>query len=761
MAKKPLEIDMIAGSQLKDTQGEMLSVEGADISELESGNGRLNDNHGKGFFNSIGRVTKAHKVFKEEDCADDRERYYWDKIKAPFIYVKGLLYDDEDHPNAKAAAAILRNIHKADIPLKLKASVEGGVISRGLKDPSLLARTKIHSVALTFTPANNATLVEPTSLDKSNVDFEADMRLIKSVEHLAQTNVPSFRHIYRDAKAQHVYENLCKISDLFREEGISLSNIPSKEEILRKAIEAKIKNNIVKIHAIIKDTDEEELSKGIKNALAGAVTAASLMSPAPAAAKPPMRAPSMVHAQKQAQPNPILDAISQVESSGGKNLNHKTMQHGIHAGMTAGGKYAMMPLSAQYTLKNDPALAKKYPELVESAKDLKGHHKDFTDRFNKDPQVAEDFAQSFYKRTKSKTKSPEMLIHAWNHGLKGTWDKYKRDPDSIKNDEYVKAVQDAMQRMHLRKSIDWDKQTMYDLGDKFDDKDRKQGQTNAINWTKDVSYHNPFKTMVNPETNKPELHVMAHRGVSNLNPNLEGKNALKVDDTHIHTKGDSVHSLSPHAANEYADNSKGKGKDGVLSFWAPVSKINYAPGDDHKDSHALAQGHVNIAEGSFPRVTKEEMLDIHNKSGEYNKANRANRIKGQAKDLEAMHKKFKISPKGFGLSSDDYNEAAKEHVDKREKLDNLMNVKHLYPKSQVNKALTAGFGGSGAPMGRTGGGVLQTESLDDGRKGLKYIGCDKCGKEAVYMKHQVKCRTCGDNFSLKKLYEVMGKHEKL
>src|SRR5271154_5885983 len=189
MAKKPLEIDMCSGSQLRDTQGEMLSVEGADIGELEAGRGRLNDNHGKGFFNSIGRVTLAKKIFKSEDCDDDRQRYYWDKVKAPYIYVKGYLYDDEDHPNARAAAAILRNVHKSDCPLKLKASVEGGVVARGIADPSLLARTKIHSVALTFTPANNATLVEPLNLDKSAYNEEADMNIIKSVLHLAQTEV--------------------------------------------------------------------------------------------------------------------------------------------------------------------------------------------------------------------------------------------------------------------------------------------------------------------------------------------------------------------------------------------------------------------------------------------------------------------------------------------------------------------------------------------------------------------------------------------
>ena len=129
MAKnKPLEMDMIAGSQLRDTQGEMLSVEGADISELEAGRGRFNDNHGKGFFNSVGRVTSAKKIFGPEDFTDPRHEYFWEKVKAPYVYVRGVLYDDEDHGNAKAAAAILRNIHKSDIPLKLKASVEGGVV---------------------------------------------------------------------------------------------------------------------------------------------------------------------------------------------------------------------------------------------------------------------------------------------------------------------------------------------------------------------------------------------------------------------------------------------------------------------------------------------------------------------------------------------------------------------------------------------------------------------------------------------------------
>lgn len=270
--KKPLEIDMIAGSQLRDTQGEMLSVEGADISDLIMGKGRLNDNHGKGFYNSIGRITSAKKIFKKEDCTTDRHHYYWDKVKAPYIYVAGHLYDDEDHPNARAAAAILRNVHKADAPLKIKASVEGGVISRGVSDQSLLARTKIHSVAITFTPANNATLVEPTSLDKSSFDEAADMELIKSVAHLAETNVPSFRHITRHAQAGKVISNIEKIQEIADALGLSKSDLPvfEKNELIKHALEHKILNNVKKINELTKQISQQSLDKALMAGYGGA-----------------------------------------------------------------------------------------------------------------------------------------------------------------------------------------------------------------------------------------------------------------------------------------------------------------------------------------------------------------------------------------------------------------------------------------------------------------------------------------------------------
>jgi hypothetical protein len=70
--------------------------------------------------------------------------------------------------------------------------------------------------------------------------------------------------------------------------------------------------------------------------------------------------------------------------------------------------------------------------------------------------------------------------------------------------------------------------------------------------------------------------------------------------------------------------------------------------------------------------------------------------------------------------------------------------------AQLLKALTAG-GTAGSPADRTGGAVLQTESVDGiypnpKETRFQYISCHNCGKEQPYLKYQVKCRGCGKNF---------------
>lgn len=461
-----LEIDMIAGSEIRDTQGEVLSIEGADISDLEAGRGRFNDNHGSGFFNTIGRITFAKKILKEEDATDDRQRYYWNKIKVPFIYVRGYLFDDEDHPNARAAAAILRNIHKTDSPLQLKASVEGSVIARGISDPKLLARTRIHSVALTFTPANQNTLVEPLSVDKSKYDDKADMAIINSVLHLATTDVPSFRQITRMASAEKIESNLLKIVNTLSKYGVDTSNIkiPSKQQLIKNAINKKINNNLKKIHReleLIKQelssadlsSRDEAFFKNIKAKILGTMVGLAPMT----LSTPKTEAPKDIKQQEKVTHQRIVDsirdshpelyAIAHVESSGGKNLSHRTIKspNSMHFGHKAGGAFGMMPHMVALTISKHPDLKNKYPKLAEAASDVKANHQKITEMLNSDPEMDREIATAAFNYIKNKTIHPDQAFYAWYNGLSGSWKKLKDNgKDAISNHWYVNRVKSKL-----------------------------------------------------------------------------------------------------------------------------------------------------------------------------------------------------------------------------------------------------------------------------------------------------------------------------
>ena len=254
MSKKPLEIDMISSTQVRDSQGELLDLAGADIDKINY----FNADHGQGFFNRLGYIVEAKKIFKAEDCTNERHQYYWDKVKTPYLYVRGYLYDNDDHPNARACAAILRNIHKNDLPYKLRASVEGGTIARGVKDPSVLARTKIVGVALTFVPANHTTLVEPLNIEKSESTWEKDKYLIESMSHLVKHDPPSFRQIERQATADSITDKLNQISAIADQLGIPLNTlVPSAPALIKGAIEAKIASKVKTIHELSKAVVED------------------------------------------------------------------------------------------------------------------------------------------------------------------------------------------------------------------------------------------------------------------------------------------------------------------------------------------------------------------------------------------------------------------------------------------------------------------------------------------------------------------------
>lgn len=147
-------IDGVAATEDRDSQGEILKLSGVDIGQMTQ-KGYLNDNHGTGFLNTLGRITEAKKIFKQEDCDSDRQRLFWKQKQKPFLYVKGYLFDDEDHPNAKAVSAIMKGFRKMGTPMDVKFSVEGRVTERA--PGGIIAQSMVKNVALTLIPANGET----------------------------------------------------------------------------------------------------------------------------------------------------------------------------------------------------------------------------------------------------------------------------------------------------------------------------------------------------------------------------------------------------------------------------------------------------------------------------------------------------------------------------------------------------------------------------------------------------------------------------
>jgi len=670
---KRLLIDMCAGSEIKDTQGETLSIDGADITELENGSGRLNDNHGKGFFNSIGRVTSAKKIFKSEDCENDRHRYYWEKIKAPYIYVAGELYNDEDHPNARAAAAILRNIHRDDVPLKMKASVEGGVVSRGITDPSRLARTKIHSVALTFTPANNATLVEPINLDKTDTNWELDCQLIRSVMHLAETNIPSFRHIERHASANTIYDNLNKIKELAETLGINIDVKSTPQEIINGAISNKIANNIFKMRDLVKNI------KKLPESYQG-----TYMSTTPAKEVVAENVFKRHAVKALRNPSHIKTVESGLINAGVHPEKIKVIMNKINSHMKKSLSDTMKDALIKSNRNNQEELDKSFKQAVAGLGMMAGlMAPNSTDTLDYKP--------------------PKQLIAPKQTSK---YLKFGQNP----NDGFLYNV--------MQKETSG--------GKNFSHRTVKEGTG------KGHEAIGAFALMPNT------IHEIANRHRLKGGKNNEILNLLKINPLkykeHLQRNPDLYLELARDLANHV---------------------IKKHGGINHKSAYAWLYGH-NIPSDKIP-------TDAHKDPyvADFLELNRGKSVKG----LVPASKFFS----DHSLSS-------------------TFNNSNLMPSRDVagfSKSLTAGYGSAGIPMDMTGGSILQTESINDGKikkkikkkilktlatkipqqninsdtfkksKLMAYICCDDCGDEQVYMRHQVRCRKCGHSFNLHKLKDFI------
>lgn len=195
-------IDGIAASEHIDSSGESLSIEGMDISSLGGPDSILNWEHGSKDRPGqvVGKVTFARKIMKKEDAKSQREQYFWNKAKKPFVYIKAELFDGLGHSGAEDVAAMLKYKNKdkgEDSRLVVGFSIEGGKIE---KKGMFVTKSIARDVAITIKPCNkicDAEVIEGEVADDflyKNQNFDCEI-----IEGELSINSTSYRSLLLDS----------------------------------------------------------------------------------------------------------------------------------------------------------------------------------------------------------------------------------------------------------------------------------------------------------------------------------------------------------------------------------------------------------------------------------------------------------------------------------------------------------------------------------------------------------------------------------
>lgn len=133
----------------------------------------------------------------------------------------------------------------------------------------------------------------------------------------------------------------------------------------------------------------------------------------------------------------MLNAIAQVESSGGKNTKHAAGGGPIHGSEHAFGAYGIMPETIRETIKGHKDLSKKHGKALA----LKGQqlHNYMHDNKGLENVIA-DRHLSHLEHVLGH--NPDDLSYAWLNGAQGTLSAKKNKQD-IKNHWHVSKVRDA------------------------------------------------------------------------------------------------------------------------------------------------------------------------------------------------------------------------------------------------------------------------------------------------------------------------------
>jgi hypothetical protein len=162
---------------------------------------------------------------------------------------------------------------------------------------------------------------------------------------------------------------------------------------------------------------------------------AAAMAGAIAAATPTQQAAS-VPGGPQYSRQKMLNTIAQVESSGGKFANHRSLG-GLHGGEKAYGKYGLTPAVIRETIKMHGDLRSKYNKATKLDGDDLHHY------MQDNPGLEDAIAQKHLQRLEHHFgQDPAKLGYAWLSGISGTY-KANKENKNLNDHWHVKKIKNA------------------------------------------------------------------------------------------------------------------------------------------------------------------------------------------------------------------------------------------------------------------------------------------------------------------------------
>lgn len=143
-------------------------------------------------------------------------------------------------------------------------------------------------------------------------------------------------------------------------------------------------------------------------------------------------------ADKKAHIQHFLNKISSVESSNGTNMDHPQLQHGIHTGDSAIGRYGLMPNTVMEVLNRMRMNGTMTPELI-PLRNM--DHNTLKSTLEAHPELEDKIANVLANKVIDNQPNDDMAAYSWHQGHNLTPEKIQQA--QYENNDYVKKFKDA------------------------------------------------------------------------------------------------------------------------------------------------------------------------------------------------------------------------------------------------------------------------------------------------------------------------------